>query len=153
MMGGGGMGMGNVAPEKVPLLNVPPEKTIKFKVPTVCLEHGKPEPRAAMQYKIEPIESFTDKPEVKELCGMLGQVNQRAAQAAAWHLNNNMTWQQLAAKQLRFANGTTQPYFSPLEIRAAMQIAAVASKLAEQRKQPGASENAATPPAATSAAR
>ena len=97
------------------MFNVPPEKIAQFKVPTVCLEHGKPEPRPAIAYEIQPIESVTDKPEVQELCRMLGtgQINQRAAQVAAWNLNNGMSWQQLAAKQLQYANGASEPYFTP----------------------------------------
>ena len=67
-----------------------------------------------MQYEIKPIESLTTKTGVRELCAMLatGQISQRAAQAAAWNLNNNMSWEQLISKQYRFANGTTKPYFT-----------------------------------------
>ena len=63
-MGGGMMGGG--------FMNVKPEKVEKFKLTTVCLEHGKSEPRAAIPYKIVPIEQFTAKPEVHQLCKMLG---------------------------------------------------------------------------------
>ena len=127
--GGGGMGMFNVPPEKVG----PP-----IKVATVCLEHGKREPRAAIPYEIKPLDSVTAKPGVRELCAMLasGQINQRAAQAAAWHLNNGMSWQELAAKQLRFANGTRQLYFSQAEIQAGMKVAATAVRLSEERPKP-----------------
>ena len=136
--GGGGMGMMYVAPEKVESL----------KVPTVCLEHGKAEPRPTVPYEIRPIDSFTAKPAVKELCRMLGtgQISQRAAQAAAWNLNNNMSWEQLAAKRMRHANGSSTPYFSMQEIRAAMQVAIVAVETAQQRQQQSgssASEGAA----------
>ncbi|HUT90940.1 MAG TPA: hypothetical protein VMY37_15670 [Thermoguttaceae bacterium] len=138
-MGGGGMmgGMGGGG-----MFNVPPEKVGKFKVATVCLEHGKDEPRAAMKYEIKPIGEFTDRVQVHELCRMVGSgMNQRVAQAAAWHLSNDMSWQELAAKQLRFANGTRAPYFSGQEIRAAMQAATMATQLAERRQQesPGSS--------------
>ena len=129
---GGGMGM----------FNVPPEKVGKRKVTTVCLEHGKAEPRAKVPYEIRPIEEFTDRVQVHEICRMVGSgMNQRVAQAAAWHLANDMSWQELAGKQLRFANGTRAPYFHPREIRAAMQAAAMAIQLAERRQQesPGAS--------------
>jgi len=126
--GGGGFGGGG-------FLDVPPEQVRKLTVETVCLEHGKPEPRPAMQYEIEPITEYTDQEEVCELCRMLGSrmVDQRSAQAAAWHLSSDMTWQQLVAKQLRFANGTTRPYFNPVEIRRAMQAVAVAERLAQRR--------------------
>ena len=63
----------------------------------------------------DEVEEFTDKAEVHELCRMLGygKVNQRCAQVAAWHLNSNMSWPELIAKKLQFANGMTRPYFSP----------------------------------------
>ena len=117
---------------------VAPEKMAQVQCPGVCLEHGKPEPRPAMQYEVKPIEQVTDKPEVHELCRMLGkgEVNQRAAQVAAWHLNNNMSWQDLAAKRLKFANGQSQPYFTPQEIRTAMGVVAVAAKRVEEQHKP-----------------
>ena len=141
-MGGGmgGMGMGGGG-----MFNVAPEKVGQFKVATVCLEHGKAEPKP-IPYEIKPIDSFTTKPGVRELCQALaaGQIGQRAAQAAAWHLNNDMSWEQLAAKRLRFANGTSRPYFSQEEIRGGMQVAAVAVKVAEERQkqQPSAGTSA-----------
>ena len=134
--GGGGGGMGGMGGMGGGFMNVPPEKVGQLKITTVCLEHGKPEPRPAMKYEIKPIEEYTDKVEVHELCRMLGQgmMPQRVAQVAAWHLANDMSWQELAAKELRFANGTRQPYFSQQELQAGMQVSAVASRLAQQRK-------------------
>ena len=72
-----------------------------------------------------------------------GQLDQRAAQAAAWHLNNGMSWEELAAKRVRFANGTSRPYFSPQELRAAVQITATAVNQAKQREttSPGKSDS------------
>jgi hypothetical protein len=129
-MGGGGMMGGG-------MFGVPPEQVGKFKVPTVCLDHGKAEPRAAVPYEIKPIERYTSKPGVRELCQMIGsgQISQRAAQAAAWHLNNDMSWEELTNKRLRRANGTSQPYFSPAEIQAGRQIAATAVHVAKEKGQ------------------
>jgi hypothetical protein len=139
MMGGGRGGMGG----GMGMFYVAPEKVGQVKFPGVCLEHGKAEPSAKVPYEVRPIESVTDKPEVWEIGKLLGkgQINQRAAQAATWHLNNDMSWEQLTAKRLKFANGTSQPYFSPQEIRAAMQVTAVATQLAQQRQKPSDSEN------------
>ena len=131
-MGGGGMGgMGGG------MFSVPAESVGKLDVPTVCLDHGKREPRAAIPYEIKPLDSYTTKPGVRELCQMLGagQVNRRAAQAAAWCLNNDMSWQELAAKQIRRAGGAAQPYFSAAEIQAAMQAASAAKRLADEHQQ------------------
>ncbi len=128
-MGGmsGGMGM----------FNVPPEKVGNFFVRTVCLEHGKGEPNERIPYEIKPLENVTNKPAVVELCRALGtgQINQRAAQAAAWFLNNDLTWQELAAKRYRHANGTWgESYFSPKEIEAGMQLANVAIRAAAEKQ-------------------
>ena len=132
-MGGGGMGGGGMGGG---FFNIASEKVGKLPCPPVCLEHGKRDPRPAVPYVIKPIESFTDKAEVHELCRMLGRglVPQRAAQVAAWHLNNGMSLRELAAKQLRFANGSSRPYFSPQEIKAGMLAIVAATKLAKERQ-------------------
>jgi hypothetical protein len=148
---GGGMGgMGG-------MMNVPPEKVGKFKVPTVCLDHGKAEPRAAIPYTIKPIESYSSKPGVRELCQMLGngQVNQRTAQAAAWHLNNNMSWEQLAAKRLKHLTGPSQPYFTSAEIQAGMQLAndAVRAAKENEKTKEKSAPSAATPSSLSSKAK
>ncbi len=134
-MGMGGMGMGGMG-MGMGMFNLPAEKVGQFKVPTMCLEHGKAEPRAAVPYEIKPLESFTTKVGVRELCQMLGsgQVNQRAAQAAAWHLNNDMSWEQLASKRLTYANGMSRPYFTREEIQAGMQLAGSAVRMAKERQ-------------------
>jgi citrate synthase len=136
MMGGmGGMGGGGMGGMGMGMMNVAPERVAKFKATTVCLEHGKPTPRSSMKYEIVPIEQVTDKAAVREVCRRLGvgQVPQRAAQAAAWHLNNDMTWEQLLKKELRSMAGN-RPYFSADEIKAAMQISLQAVNVAEQKK-------------------
>jgi hypothetical protein len=146
-MGGGMGGMGGMMGGGMGAFNVPPEKVGKFKVPTVCLDHGKAEPRAAIPYEIKPIESYSSKPGVRELCQMLGngKMNQRAAQAAAWHLNNNMSWQELAAKRVKHLNAPSQPYFSQAEIQAGMQIASTAIQTAKETEK--AKEKAKDKPA------
>jgi hypothetical protein len=141
---GGGMGslrgmggMGGVGS----FLNVAPEKVGRLKVLTVCLEHGKPSPRPAANYQIRPIEQFTDKPAVREICRMLGrgELNQRVAQVAAWHLNNNMSWEELIAEQYRLPNGMRRPYFSREEIQIAMRAVSAAVLAAEKPKSASAS--------------
>lgn len=126
MGGGGGMGMG--------MMNVPADKVRQFKVATVCLEHGKPEPRAHIPYEIVPIEEFTTSEEIKELLTAFGKqsLSQRATQVAAWHLANGLTWEQLANKRIEHINGTSEPWFSPQEIQAGMQISNVAERQVAQ---------------------
>ena len=134
--GGGGFGGG--------LMNLPPEKPRRIKVATVCLEHGKKDPNPRMKYTIVPIEKFTKKKEVIELCKLLGtgRINRDAAQAAAWHFMDNMSWQQLANKVgVVHLNGMREPFFSPQEIAVGMRIAAYCRQrvalLEQQEKSPG----------------
>lgn len=124
MMGGGGGMMGGMG-----MFNIPPEQVGQFKVATVCLEHGKKEPRPNVPYEIVPLEEVTTEPGVRELLVAFGkgQMNQRAAQAAAWHLANGMSWQELANKRIEHLNGTSEAWFNPLEIRAGMQFAQAAT--------------------------
>ncbi len=114
--------------------NVPAERVGKLKVKLVCLEHGKPEPRAAIPYKIVPIAAFTDKPELAELCSLLGQrkVSQKSAQFAAWHLANEMTLEELASKKIEHLDGSTEQFFTTEEVRGGKLAVTEAEKLAKQ---------------------
>lgn len=129
-MGMGGMGMGGMGG----FFNVDPGKIGKIKVATVCLEHGKQDPNPRVPYELRPIETFTDNTQVVELCKMLGrgEVSQNTAQAAAWHLANGLSWDELAVKdRVRLSNGYTEKYFSPAELGVAVQAVTVAVRRAE----------------------
>jgi hypothetical protein len=127
---GGGFGAGGGGGG---FFNVPAEKTGKLKVACVCLEHGKAEPRPAMAYEIRPIREANENPAVAELCKLLGagRVDQRAAQAAAWHLASGMSWQELAAKELIYADGRREPYFASHELLLAAKAVETAHSQAQ----------------------
>jgi len=124
--------------------NVAPENVAQLKLTSVCLDHGKPNPRPKMAYEIKPIGEVIDKAEVGELCRMLGrgQVSQRAAQAAAWHLNNDMSWERLAGLRRTFAMGRiTEPFFARAELAQAKKAAETAVELAREQKKPPESDS------------
>lgn len=128
-MGGGGMGMMGG------MMNVAPDKVGKIKVNTVCLEHGKPDPKPTMAYTIRPITDLTTNPAVIEVCKMVGrhEIPQNAAQAAAWHLTDELSWQELALKdRVRFSNGYYEKFFTPAELHLATRILAVAAQRAAE---------------------
>jgi len=144
-MGGGGMGgmggggMGGMGGGGGGFFNVGPEKVGKIKVNTVCLEHGKKEPNIRVAYTLIPLDSFTDKGDVIQLCKMLGrgEVAQNAAQAAAWHSANGMSWGELASKvRIKHLDGSTEMYFSPGEVQAASRIAAESTRRAAEAPAP-----------------
>lgn len=107
-----------------PLFNVLPGKIVKKKLPCVCLEFGKPDPRPRIPYRIERLENVCSKPEVRELLVVLGsgRCNQKTAQIAAWHLANDMSWGQLARLRHKLANGSTRPRFSGAELQLAKRV-------------------------------
>jgi len=132
--GGGGQGGGQGGGGGGFFMNVAPEKAQEIKVAMLCLEHGKPDPRPAMPYTIKPLSAFSTDPALRELVKMFGrgQLSHASAQAAAWHISNKMSFEELAAKQIRRASGERYPYFSRQDIQAAMAIANAAKVQAQQ---------------------
>jgi hypothetical protein len=128
----GGMNIGGAAGGG--MFSLPPEKTRVVKVTTVCLEHGRPEPSRLRPYKLVELDSFSNDPRLAELMASIGkgEITQKVAQAAAWHIANGLTWEQLAAEKIDHAGGDPdEPFFTPAELRAASQVVAVVTKRAE----------------------
>ena len=74
-MGGMGGGMMNVPAEKLDdgvSITLAAGKVANYKIATVCLEHGKRDPRPAVPYQIRPLETVMTKPGVAELLTLLG---------------------------------------------------------------------------------
>jgi len=130
--GGGAGGFGGGAG----MFNVPAEKTADVRVNIVCLEHGKRNPRAAVPYEIRPLESFSSKPELRSLMEIYAQggIPYEVAQAAAWHVSNGMSWQELADKRIRRADGSSYPYFTEQTLRGAFQMVSAAQRRAEENR-------------------
>ncbi len=124
--GGGGLGGGGG------VFNVAPEKVRKIKVNLVCLEHGKDDPTPRMQYKLVPIKSFTEDQRVIDLCSLLGRgaIPQNAAQAAAWHLANGLSWDELALKNRVKTRFQTVRYFNTSELTFAKRLVAAVDRRA-----------------------
>ena len=127
MMGGGMMGGG--------MFNVQPEKIAKVKIALVCLDHGLKDPAPQVPYKLIPIESYAKNSQVTEVVKMLarGELDQHSAQAAAWHLQNGLTWDQLVKKVgVKHLNGSVEPYFTSAQLQRALLATKVATERAEK---------------------
>ncbi len=131
--GGGGFG-GQGGGQQGGFFNIPAERVGEVRVAGVCLEHGKDEPRPAIKYELKPVEAFSKDPVLYQMLKLFGEkkINQRVAQAAAWHISSKMSWEELAAKQIKRLAGPPQPYFSQQELRAAFQLTAAAKTAAEE---------------------
>ncbi|MCA9271339.1 MAG: hypothetical protein KDA41_22805, partial [Planctomycetales bacterium] len=65
------------------------------------------------------------------------------AQAAAWHLQDGLTWQQLAAKEkVHLSNGYVEMYFNRGNIALALKAVQVAGERAEKRESDSPGEQA-----------
>jgi hypothetical protein len=89
------------------------------------------------------LESYSDDPRLEQLLESIGkgEVSQKVAQAAAWHIANGLTWQQLAAEKIDHAGGDPdEPFFTPAELQAACKVVEIVTKRAEAS--PAVSESA-----------
>jgi hypothetical protein len=128
---GAGIGQGN----NVGFFAIEPEKAVKIKVVAVCLEHGKKEPNPHVAYRVLPLEEYTSDAKVIDVVRSLGrgELDQKAAQAAAWHLANGLSWKQLAAKiGVRHIGGRTERFFTPSQLERALAATQHAASRAEQ---------------------
>jgi hypothetical protein len=123
-MGGGGMGGGGMGGG---FFSIPPERTVRVPYVSACLNHGKPDPSARLEYKLVPVEEYTKDEVLGELIRMVGrgEVNQHSAQAAIWTRTDNMSWDQLASKSVRGIL-SVQYYFQPQDILQGQRIMEVA---------------------------
>jgi hypothetical protein len=132
-LGGGGQGGG------AGFFSIPAEETVLLSYRSLCLEHGKAEPRSAMTYRLIPLETSTKDPVLQELVTAYasGRLEVAAAQAAVWHVANGMSWNELAAKGVDHLGGAGRtPYFTPGQLAAAQSLVSLAhAKVREQNKE------------------
>lgn len=134
--GGGGLGGGGQGGGGGGAFSIPPEKVEKIDVPMLCLDHGKRDPSSSKPYKLVPADEHVERPEVIELMAAFGrgELKHSAAQAAVWHLNNDVSWEELAAKQTGTARSLTrEPYFSREDLQMGLAYATEARRLAEEK--------------------
>lgn len=136
-LGGGGFGGGGNAGGGGGFFSVPADKIVRVTYRAVCLEHGKPDPSPRMTYRIGKVEEFSDNPVLEETLKMVasGQIDPQAGQAAAWHLTNNMSWAELAAKSIPHIGRPATPYFSAETLARAQNIHVTAATRAKEREE------------------
>lgn len=121
--------------------SIPPEQVGSIPFNSVCLQHGKPEPSVKSEYVLVPVEKFSDDPVLHQLLAAVGtgKVDTQAAQAAAWHLTDKMSWDQLANKAVQHTGGVAPtPYFSQAQLAGAQALLAQAKKRSEEEPAPKA---------------
>ena len=129
-----GSGIGNNA--GTGFFSVPPQKTVQVPLKTVCLSHGKPDPRPRMKYQLVKLEDFSNDPVLHETLKLYaaGDIEVQSAQAAVWHLTDKMSWRDLRAKQIELLGGLDPlPYFSQGDVDAAEKLIVKAREMAKDK--------------------
>ncbi len=122
--------------DRAGLFSIPPGKTIKLPVTSVCLEYGKPEPNAKLNYVIMPVERYSTNPVFHELLPLFtkSKASQKVAQAAAWHLSSGLSWPELAGVTNPRTPGIPIPIFSGNDLRAAKALVDKATAIAVEKQ-------------------
>jgi hypothetical protein len=116
------------------LFSIPPEKTVQLAFNSVCLNYGRREPHAGMKYKLAKAESVTTDPVLLQLLEDYSPRTARdAQQAAAWHLANGLTWEQIAQLVDEKIPGNPTPFFNAQQIQAAKMLVEKSEKTAADR--------------------
>lgn len=127
--GGMGIGQGGMFGPGGGAFSIPPEQTRVLKANTVCLEYGKSTPYPNVKYTLERVAAFSSDPIVSFILEQLGagKVPQKVAQAAAWYVCDQMTWDRLLSETIEHVVGPNERFFTNNEI-------SQAAKLVEQAK-------------------
>ncbi|MGC3968045.1 MAG: hypothetical protein QM775_11950 [Pirellulales bacterium] len=138
-MGGGSSGMGLSAAggglQGGAVFAIPPESVREFRVGTVCVEHGKPNPRNSVKYELVRPEEAGVGPELQDVLVQSrgGKLDRDVVQAAAWHLANDKTWDELRQMSTWVALNAKAPLFSSQELMAAQQLVTGAERRVAER--------------------
>lgn len=116
---------------------IPPESTREFRVATVCVEHGKPNPRSMVKYELVRPDEVGVGPELADALVSYGrgESDQEAMQAAAWHLANGKSWGELRKMSRMTAVNARTPVFTSQELAAARRLVeASQQRIADAKK-------------------
>ena len=84
-----------------------------------------------------PLSAVTSDAKVAELCRMLAndEVGQPVAQAAAWNITDNLSWQKmLTMNRIERMDGYFERFFTPNQLAFAQRVVSVAAERAEERQ-------------------
>jgi hypothetical protein len=114
--------------------SIPPEKTVQLAFNSVCLNYGRREPHAGMKYRLVKAETVTTDPVLQQLLEDYSpRTNRAVQQAAAWHLANGLSWEQIAQLMDQKIPGAPTPLFTPQQLKSARELVDQAKKDAVNR--------------------
>lgn len=132
----GGSPNGTARPNGI--FSIPPESVREMRLETVCLEHGKPNPRSAVKYELVKLEEVCKEPAVEALLVRYAQggLDRDTVQAAAWNLANGLAWRDLENMTEPVAINASRPVYSTEQLQAARRLTGAAKKQIAARTAP-----------------
>jgi len=120
------------------IFNIPPESVREIQIDSVCLEHGKPNPKNTMPYELAPLAEVCKEPAVESLLVRYGKegLDRDVVQVAAWNLANGLSWDKLAAMTEPVAINAVRSVYTPQQLQAARHLTDRAKKEIGARKKP-----------------
>ena len=111
--------------------SIPAESIVQLQFNTVCLNHGDPTPRLKMTYELRRVEDRVKSEALRVLLAGYNprRIDRKTMQAAAWHLANDMSWKQLAAKKVTAIGLIATPYLSRKQLSEAKKLVASAKEI------------------------
>ena len=131
--GSGGIGSGDSGQG---FFSIPPEKTVSVPYNSVCLEHGKPDPKPSMNYRLVKTEEYTQDPVLQEFLKLVAQkrIPAQIAQAAAWNISDKMSWEELSQLKYDRIGVPDTPKFSYQQLLRAQSLVSTAQRMVKERK-------------------
>lgn len=116
--------------------SIPAEKVVMLSEKGLCLNHGRRNPRPQLTYKLVPLDTVNDNPVLAEVIRShtSGSIATPVAQAAAWHVANNLTWRDLESKMIDHLGRPDTPYFNRSQVDAARNLIEQAEERVAARK-------------------
>lgn len=127
------------------IFNIPPESVRELRLDTVCLEHGRPNPKSSVTYELARLEDVCKEPAVESLLVRYGRgdLDRDVVQVAAWSLANGLAWRDLEQMTVPVAINAVRRVYSADQLQAARRLVEAARQEVATRKKPVASPVAA----------
>lgn len=140
LFGNGNNGNGNAGNNffrpGAPFFSIPPQRRVRLEFHSVCLNHGLETPSRVNRYHLVSVDEYTDNEQLKELLSWVatGKVPQKTAQAATWHLTDDMSYQELVAKKEYHLGGAVTNFFSRRDVAQAKEMLEFVDRQIAERK-------------------
>lgn len=102
---------------------IPGKRKVMIALHSACAEHGKRPPISRMTYELKTLDKQVENKTLQRIIQGYDPLSTdpRAFQAIVWHLENGLSWEDLAQKTIKTA-GQVEPYFTRSQLIEAQKL-------------------------------